>query len=187
MSPDILAATVITMRPSEVNVKLRKKEKSTSDVKQNPMTDGVGTLVVLALSLCLSVPRRIQTSCVSQRQMPMATPWTPGIYRSISDGLARPVRFICRVILMTTDTCLIWGTVHRLHPTHLVLALLCQISGHKSEELARKPPYIKEPGVCKSNSRHKKKRSKGCIRETAHIKQQEACKRNSSHKTARGV
>ena len=74
MSPDILAATVITMRPSEVNVNLRKKEKSTSDVKQNPMTDGVGTLVVLALSLCLSVPRRIQTSCVSQRQMPMATP-----------------------------------------------------------------------------------------------------------------
>ena len=74
MSPDILAATVITMRPSELNVKLRKKEKNTSDVKQNPMTDGVGTLVVLALSLCLSVPRRIQTSCVCQRQMPMARP-----------------------------------------------------------------------------------------------------------------
>ena len=155
MSTYILAATVTTMRPSELNVKLRKKEKNTSDVKQNPVTDGVGTLVVLALSLCLSVPRRIQTICVSQRQMPMATPWNPGIFRSISDGLARPVRFICCVILMTTDTCLIWGTVHRLHPTDLVLPLVCQTSGHKGEELARKPPYIKEPGVCKRNSPHK--------------------------------
>ena len=158
MSKDILAFTVITMRPPELNVKLRKKEMETIDVKQNPVTDGVGTLVVLALSLCLSVPRRIQTSCVCQRQMPMATPWNPGIFRSISDGLARPVRFICRVILMTTDTCLIWGTVHRLHPTNLVLVLLCQISGHKGKELARKPPYIKEPGVYKSNSPHKKAR-----------------------------
>ena len=70
----ILADTVITIRPSEVKIKLRKKEKNTSDVKQNPVTDGVEALVVLALSLCLSVPRRIQTSCVSQRQMPMATP-----------------------------------------------------------------------------------------------------------------
>ena len=158
MSKDILAFTVITMRPPELNVKLRKKEKNTSDVKQNPMTDGVGTLVVLALSLCLSVPRRIQTSCVSQRQMPMATPWTPGIFRSISDGLARPVRFICHVILMTADTCLIWGTVHRLHPTHLVLPLVCQLSGHKREELARNSPYRKEPGVCKRNSPHKTER-----------------------------
>ena len=74
MSKEILAFTVITMRPPELNVKLRKKEMKTSDVKQNPVTAGVGTLVVLALSLCLSVPRRIQTSCVSQRQMPMAKP-----------------------------------------------------------------------------------------------------------------
>ena len=74
MSPDILAAIFITMRPSELIAKLRKKEKKTSGVKQTPMTDGVGTLVVLVLSLCLSVPRRIQTSCVCQRQMPMATP-----------------------------------------------------------------------------------------------------------------
>ena len=84
----ILADTVITIRPSEVKVKLRKKEKNTSDVKQNPVTDGVGTLVVLALSLCLSVPRRIQTSCVSQRQMPMATPWNPGLsVQSVMDWL----------------------------------------------------------------------------------------------------
>ena len=155
MSKEILAFTVITMRRPELNVKLRKKEMKTSDVKQNPVTAGVGTLVVLALSLCLSVPRRIQTSYVSQRQMPMAKPWNPGIFRSISDGLARPVRFICHVILMTTDTCLIWGTVHRLHPTHLVLALVCELSGHKSEKLARKSPYRKEPGVCKGNSPHK--------------------------------
>ena len=138
MSPDILAATFITRRPSQLIAKLRNKSKKTSDVKQTPMTDGVGTLVVLALSLCLSVPRRIQTSCVSQRQMPMATPWNPAC-RSNQWWIGPTVRFICHVILMTTDTCLIWGTVRRLHPADLVLALVCQ----------------QQQGACKRNSPYK--------------------------------
>ena len=168
MSKDILAFTVITMRPPELNVKLRKKEMKTIDVKQNPVTDW---LCWLWASVCLY--RGVSRPAASVKGKCQWRRHEPPVYsvQSVMDWLdplgSFAVSFWWQLTLAWSEARYTDFTQHTLFLHWFVNFLVTKVRSLQENLHIEK--------------------SLGCVRETPRIKQLEACKRNSSHKRAEGV